>query len=189
MAQLTRLDAVNRILRSNGEQPVSSLVTDGTNDTSIAEAILDEMLTQYAIEYGDEVQIELYPTTENKIVLAPGILRVDGRDTDRERRLVRRGNYLYDIDNNTDQFTSSVKLRVIYEPVFTDLDPAFQYMITDQAAQMYQADVKGDPEVDQRLRVRAMKSKAIAMAKLTSTRNRSWLNTTDLKTNTFRVRN
>lgn len=189
MAQLTRLDAVNRILRANGEQPVSSLVTDATNDTSIAEAVLDETITQFFVQYGEEVSITLEPDTAGKIRLSSNIVKLDGNEQDRYRRLSRKGSYLWDVDNNTEVFDDTVYLRVIYQQEFVDLDPAFQYMIVDQAAEMYQADVKGDPQVDQRLRDRAMRSKAIAMAKLTSTRNRSWLNTTDLRKNTFRYEN
>lgn len=188
MGQLTRLDAVNRILRANGEQPVSSLVTDGTNDTSIAEDVLDETLTQFTVEFGEEVKVELTPTSAGKIVLASNILKLDGRDTDANRRLSRRGSYLFDIDNNTDIFTAAVKLRVVYQQDFEDLDPAFQYMIVDEAALIYQADVKGDGEVDQRLQRRAIKSRAIARSKMTSTRNRSWINTDDLRLNVYRVR-
>jgi hypothetical protein len=188
MGQLTELDAVNRILRGNGEQPVSSLVTDGTNDTSIASAVLSENLTHFSVQFGDEVNIEAGINSTGKIPLSPNILRLDGRDTDRHRRLVRRGNYLFDVDNNTDTFTAAVKLRVIYQQEFEDLDPAFQYMICDQAAVQYQADVKGDREVDQRLRARAMQSRIAAMAKLAGTRNRNWLNTTDQERINFRVR-
>lgn len=186
MAQLTLLEAINRILRANGEQPVSSLAISGTNDTSIAQQMLEEAVTQFLVDYGDSVEITVVRTSDNKVPLADNVLQVEGRESLLRHRLIRRGKFLFDLDNNTDEFDTDPTLWVKYRIDFGELDPSFQFMIADQVAVDYQADIKGDPEVDARLRERAQRSKSIARRKMATTQHGSWLDTTDLRLNTYR---
>jgi hypothetical protein len=187
MAQLTELEAINRILRANGEQPVSSLSTTGTNDTGIAQEMLDQAVTQFNIKFGVAVEATLTRDSNNRIPLPAEVLQVEGRGQYRDRQMVRRGSFLYDLTNATDIWTVDPTVHVKYQIEFTDLDPAFQYMIVDAVAVEYQADIKGDPEVDARLRERARMSAVVARGKLGKTLHRSWLSTTDLSNNVYRA--
>jgi hypothetical protein len=46
MPAFTRLGAINRMLQAAGEQPVNTLVSDGTNDVSLAESVLDDSIKE-----------------------------------------------------------------------------------------------------------------------------------------------
>lgn len=162
--RFTRLTAINRMLRSAGEQPVNSLTEDGINDTSVAEAILNECSAELQSEqpYSVTEWLEYEPDTNGYINLPDGTLRVDAQY--RTDEVTQRGYSpcrLYDLENNTFVFTESVMLQLTIGIPFEDLPIAEQLMIVDKASYMYSVLTQGDTAaVHQLLAEQALLSRA-----------------------------
>lgn len=153
MGALSKLEAVNRILRFAGEYPVSSLSSSGLNDTLVAERILDESVLHYQLpgQNFNTVTTTYSPDTTGKIYIPDNTLWVDTNGSDLEKNIVQRGRnptYLFDIDNNTDVFTDSLKIKIAIKLEFEDIPTADQFAVTDNAARIYQMTVVGDVNQD-----------------------------------------
>jgi hypothetical protein len=171
MGALTKLEAVNRILRSAGEFPVSTL-NSASNDTLLAEQTLDEQ-TLYANMEGD-LQNTTYsyitPQTDGRFVLSSDLLHIETVGVDINMIVSTRGNnptYLYDVANNTTYFLDSLgaaitKLHVqqVIRLAFEDMPTQAQFAVTDTAARMYQMQTVGDMNQDALLSQQAMHSSA-----------------------------
>ena len=157
----TELDAVNRILRSSGEQPVNTLESDGVNDTDQAQAILRETLQEILLEgHNFNTEEREYTADDSgEIALPPNILRVDGVGDDYYSRFEPRGGRLYDLDNTTFEFTKTVTLEVVWWIPFKDIPLQLRYRIADEAARIYQQVSNNDPQVDRYLQEREIRSK------------------------------
>lgn len=153
MGALSKLEAVNRILRFAGEYPVSSLSSSGLNDTLVAERILDESVLHYQLpgQNFNTVVTTYSPDNTGKIYIPDNTLWVDTNGSDLEKNIVQRGRnptYLFDIDNNTDVFTDSLKIKIAIKLEFEDIPTADQFAVTDNAARIYQMTVVGDVNQD-----------------------------------------
>lgn len=162
--RLSRLEAVNIILRGSGEQPVNSLSEDGSNDVSIAEACLTETTAFILLSGGyTNTEVKTYnPDSNGYISLPTGILDVDS--TDSTVQVTMRGHNpcrLYNITDGDYVFDEAMELRITYLVQFEDLPPWVQYHIATAAAVQYQMATKGDPSLDAHLRAMAMKAQAV----------------------------
>lgn len=152
--KLDMLGAVNLMLAAAGEQKVNTLVDDGVNDTDFAQQILNEVILETVADGWDfnVVKVTLYPDSNNKITVSKNYLRVDAAGEDWGRRLSVRDGFLYDLDNNTDQFTDvSVELKITQNIDFEDFPSALRFYIARAAARIYQMQTVGDPQVDRKL--------------------------------------
>ncbi len=174
MPQMTKLEAVNRMLRGAGEQPVSTLVDDGTNDVSVAVTILNETSTECQF-HNSRVNTTLQRTVDNTILLSDNTLWVQTRDTDANKHVERRGRFLYDVTNNRDTFTADLKVTISNERDFEDLTYAEQLEIADAAAREYQQRVVGDTTADGFLAERQARSQSGARQNETQQGRRGWL--------------
>lgn len=171
MGALSKLDAVNRILRSSGEYPVSTLSVTGSNDVVMAVQVLDEetIKTQLPGLNCNTVYTEVSPDSTGRILLDDAIISIDTRDIDLSRNLVQRGRnptYLYDVDNDTDVFTigSPIKVRIVRNLKFEELPTAEQFMIVDSASRSYQMATVGDVNQDRILQETSIMSRALGRA-------------------------
>lgn len=159
------LEAINRMLRAADEDPVNTLDNDGTNDTDLAQTILDERIVQILNEgwaFNTEV-LTLSPDNTSKIAISTGILRVDGHGDDYHSKFAIRDGFLYDRDNSTNEFTANVELQVVRWLPFNELPLEARYYIADSAAREYQQTTTNDPNRDARLQEMEEKSKATLM--------------------------
>ena len=184
MGMLTKLQAVNRMLRAASEQPVESLTTDPTNESLIAENTLDEVnihAQMAGLFVNTQIQ-EFTPDPSTKeIVLPDTTLDVlawwdEGRNEsgddlpdNRDRIFVARGHdpvRLFDKDRNDFTFPddTSVTLKITLLMDFEELPTAQQFRITDHAARLYEASAQGDPAIGQLLAAEAGLSRALARA-------------------------
>ena len=176
--RLDRLGAVNLLLAGAGEQYVSTLVDDGINDTDLAQQILDETTIEVLSAGWDfnKVKKTMIPDSTDRIAISTNYLRVEGTGDDYRRRLTVRGNYLYDLDNDTNLFTeTSVDLLVVQNLEFGDIPSPFQFYIARMAAVTYQAQTRADPDQDQILRVMADQAMQQARKYNSKSGNRSWI--------------
>jgi len=167
MGALKKLDAINRILRSAGEYPVSTLDGAGINDTLLAVQTLDEQVTFACSEgrYFNEVYSKILPNTDGKILVPDNTIEVDA--VDRAVHVTTRGRtptYLYDIKNRTDVFTQAMEVRMLTLLGFDELPTAVQFEVTDTAARLYQMATVGETNQDQVLLQQQMHSRAISRA-------------------------
>ena len=159
---------------------VSTLVDDGINDSDFAQDVLDEKIVEIlAMGWSfNTVVKELSFNTNGNIAISPNYLRVDGYGNDYRRLLTVRGNYLYDLDNDTDVFTSTVELLITQNLEWDDIPSPVQFFIARSAAVTYQALTKGDTQKDQILR--DLEARAMEQAKKhnSKTGDRSWIRDT-----------
>ena len=160
--RFSRLTAVNRILMFAGEQPVNSLSDDGINDTTLAEALLDQCNAEIQKE-GLHVNTEIFtytPDEDGFISLPSGTLRVDCPKFN--RNVTQRGyqpTRLYDLDNNTYVFTDDIEIEIVIGMAFEDLPADIQFAIVDKAARMYQMSTVGDVNMDAILSEQELRSR------------------------------
>lgn len=170
MGALSRLAAVNRILRSASEAPVSSLTADGVNDVSVAEAVLDETNLWVQLEgLQCNTTVELRnPTTDGFILLPPDTLRADAVEENADMNVCIRGaglqTRLFDIDNRTFVFSDPVKIEITIGLPFTDLPTPQQFHVCDAAARIYQMQTRGDADMDRIMAEIAAASRTFARA-------------------------
>ena len=183
MGALTKLDAVNRMLRAAGEYPVSTLSVTGSNDVSMAIQTLDEITLQCQLTglNCNTVIEDMTPDSNGKIYIPDTVLAIDTTETDINRNIVQRGRtptYLFDVDNNTDVFTDLIKVKVTYALAFEGLPTAEQFEIVDQAARMYQMATVGEPQQDRLLQETAFMSRAKSRAANMRSLDGSFMNNT-----------
>jgi hypothetical protein len=183
MGALSKLDAVNRILRSAGEYPVSTLSVTGSNDVTIAVQTLDEtvLFIQLAgLNNNTEVK-NMLPDSSGRIVIPDNVISVDTISTDIHRNVVTRGRsptYLFDIDNNTDVFEvgKELKVRIVYALDFESLSTPEQFQAVDMAARSYQMATVGDIAQDKLLAEQSLMSRVSGRAHNIRSMDASFIN-------------
>lgn len=149
---LSELEAVNLMLATIGESPVSTLETTG--DLHI------DMATQFLYNASRDVQTsgyhfnyeEGYPLALNisyEIVIPSNTLTLDVSDEySYKYDLVQRGGRLYDRKNHTYVFDTPIKVDIVFFLPWADLpQPARQY-IAILAARRFQRRVQGDDTIE-----------------------------------------
>ena len=153
LSPTTKLEAVNTMLTSIGEQPIQNMNDlAGLSDASIAEQILDNV--SRAIQsrgwiFNTDLDVQMPVNEKGEITLSPDILRVD--TTSRVRQgdtdIVERGRKLYDRQKQDFKFTAPVKVNQIKLLIFSDLpEPARRY-ISIRASRIFHDRVVGSGEL------------------------------------------
>lgn len=149
---LTRIEAVNRILRAWGMARISTLdssgswpsLTYGTSDAGEAESILDEVTAEVLTERWDHAMVDLHKTYtadgSGFVDLDEGnenVLKVRGSGDYQAHALSIRSGRLYDNVNNTANFGNgaTVTLDVIQNIAFENLDPALKSLAVNRAVE------------------------------------------------------
>ena len=174
---LSKLNAVNLMLAAAGESKVSTLISDGVNDTAVAQQILDESIIEVLTDGWDfnTVKKTFSPTIDNEIVVSENYLRVDGEDANYRDRLTVRSNLLYNLDDDTNVFTTDVVARVTQNLSWEDIPSAVRYYIARYAARVYQNRVLGDPSTDQILAQEELRAWERCKKHDSKTADRSWI--------------
>ena len=141
---ITKLDAVNIILDSIGETPVSSL-TSGLPDAEAAEAKLDETTLEVLSKgwhQNIEREIKLAPNSDKEIVIPRQYLRVDtvgeSKETNIAVRLQDGKRKLFDVKEYTFKFDRQLYVDVVIELEFEALAFELQNYIAHRAARKFQ---------------------------------------------------
>ena len=153
LSPTTKLEAVNTMLTSIGEQPIQNMNDlAGLSDASIAEQILDNV--SRAIQsrgwiFNTDLDVQMPVDQYGEIKLSPDILRVDttSRVRDGDTDIVERGRKLYDRQKQTFVFTTKVTVNQIKLLIFEDLpEPARRY-ISIRASRIFHDRVVGSGEL------------------------------------------
>ena len=149
----TELDAVNQILSSVGQAPVTTLDLQNP-EVFITVNTLREISKQVQSEGWTFNTERKYPlprnAATNEIAVPSNILSIDGNDETHKNAydLVIRNGKLYDRLHRTYIFTDDVKVDVLWYFDFQYLPPAVQSYITARAARMCATKMVGDKELN-----------------------------------------
>ena len=164
----TELDAVNQILSSVGQAPVTTL--DLRNpEVAIALNTVREVNRQVQNEgwcFNTERQYELTPdSTTQEIAYPSNLLAIDTNvDTHKDKYdVVRRQGKLYDKLNHTYSFSESIKADVLWLFDFTDVPPPIQAYMTARAARLAATNLIGDSEINKLLAEQELQTRAAAV--------------------------
>jgi len=163
----TELSAVNSILGSIGQSPVTSL--DFTNpEISFIHNLLREVNVDVQNEgwsFNTEYHVTYSPDTNGYFVIPPNVIRFDVHDNQNIKTtdVVKRNGRLYDKYNHTDVFTGDLNLDVVTLYEFNDLPSVFQRYITYRAAGRAAAQLVGNPQLVQLLATQEAQARAACM--------------------------
>jgi hypothetical protein len=164
----TELDAVNQILSSVGQAPVTTLDLQNP-EVSIVLNTLREINRQVQAEgwiFNTERHYELTPdSSTNQILYPSNMLQIDTNTRYHQDKydVVKRGNKLYDRLNHTYTFTGTIQADVVWYFDFTDVPAAVQAYITARAARMCATKMVGDKELNALLQEQELQTRAAAI--------------------------
>lgn len=146
----SELEAVNTLLSTVGESPISQLETTGLADVSVARNFLD--VTSRAVQargwhFNTERDYPLTPNVDNEIVLPANTMSVSPSSLSAYRNLTQRGSRLYDITNRTYTITDKVYVNLVLLLPFTELPEAARWYITVSSARRFQAHILGSETI------------------------------------------
>ena len=164
----TELDAVNQILSSVGQAPVTTLDLQNP-EVSIVLNTLREINRQVQAEgwtFNTERHYEMTPDASTKQILYPtNMLSMDtNREIHRDKYdVVKRGTKLYDRLNHKYTFDDPIQADVVWYFDFTDIPAAIQAYITARAARMCATKMVGDKELNALLQEQELQTRAAAI--------------------------
>jgi hypothetical protein len=142
------LPAVNQILQSCGQAPVTTL--DQTNpDVAIAYQTLLEVSREVQAEgwsFNKEYNYELTPDNNNQILIPSNMLQVDlsHNAANMDKDVIRRSGKLYDKANHTYTFTEKVECDITWLFDWVDLPTPIADFIVARAASIVSSRIVGD---------------------------------------------
>ena len=150
----TELSAVNSILGAIGQAPVTSLVYDNPEIAFIYNLLRDANVDTQAEgwHFNTELHVKYTPdSVTGKITIANDVLQLDVSNgwSRRNYDVVRRGGYLYDKIDHTDDFSSidSIDLDVVKLQNYEDLPIIFRRYITYRASRMAATQLVANPNL------------------------------------------
>ena len=159
------LPAVNQILQSCGQAPVTTL--DQTNpDVAIAYSTLTQVSQEVQAEgwsFNLELDYEFTPDTNNEILIPNNILQIDPAPEYFELDVVRRNGKLYDKVKHSYTFTDVLKCDVKWLFDWIDLPKPIQDYILARAATIVSSRIVGDPTQFQMLGQKEAYNRAMAL--------------------------
>lgn len=153
MGAWSKLEAVNHVLEAGGQPPVSSLDTDSASAVAIVERLLKaERLRELSRgwEFNTTFPI-LTPDINSNILMGDEILSVDGYGAYINTKYTIKNGKLLDTTNQTDEFTSTVQVKIITDIDFEDLRTQLQYQLMSSVAKSFQRRYQQDDRVDAEL--------------------------------------
>ena len=161
------LPAVNQILQSCGQAPVTTL--DQTNpDVAIAYQTLLEVSREVQAEgwsFNSEFHYEMTPDTNNEILIPNNMLQIDlsHNAANLDKDVIRRSGKLYDRANHTYTFTEKVECDITWLFDWVDLPVPIADFITARAATVVSSRIVGDGNQYQILQQKEAFARASAM--------------------------
>ena len=150
----TELSAVNSILGAIGQAPVTSLVYDNPEISFIYNLLRDANVDTQAEgwHFNTELHVKYTPdSVTGKIAIANDVLQLDVSNgwSRRNYDVVRRGGYLYDKIDHTDDFSSidSIDLDVVKLQNYEDLPIIFRRYITYRASRLAATQLVANPNL------------------------------------------
>lgn len=137
LTRTSELEAVNTILAVMGEAPIDSLDVTGNLAAEKAQATLLEMsrLVQGRGWYfNTDYEYSMALSIDNKLPVAANMLEVVPDGSYYGKPYTQRGEYLYDLENQTFTFSSAITCKVIWMLDWVDIPEAARRYILVRAA-------------------------------------------------------
>ena len=130
------------MLSASGESPVNQLGTAAPADAILAESILNEIAKEVQLEgwhFNTHYDWVLNRDSDDKILLPDNTARVDvPRYGVSNVDVIQRGQYLYDLKNNTNTFTADIaNATIVFMLDWTDLPETARRYIMVKAARVF----------------------------------------------------
>ena len=147
----TELSAVNSILGSIGQSPITTLNYENP-EVSFIYNLLTEVNKDVQNEgwhFNTEYHIETEPDANGYLTVPNNALRYDINDglKDRTKDVVLRNGRLYDLVDHTDVFTGTLYLDLVTLYKFEELPNVFQRYLTYRAAVRAATQLVGNPQL------------------------------------------
>jgi len=113
---MTKLEAVNKILRRAGGYPVAVLDEGGASAAAEAQRCLEEeskSIQSTGWNFNTRSKVQLTPDGSGFITMPAGTLHLDSDYSDATRNITHRGERLYDLDNNTNVFSAAIYVKLV----------------------------------------------------------------------------
>ncbi len=179
----TELSAVNSILGSIGQSPVTTLGTVTTDATNTGQEIVNTfanpqiaLIHNLLMEVTKDVQnegwhfnkeddVKVSPDTNGNFIIPTNYLRYDIHDGlyDRNRDVVRKNGKLYDNVLHTDVFTQDFYFDITYLLSFNDVPPAIQRYIIARASVRAATQLVSNSDLVKLLQLEEAQTKATAL--------------------------
>ena len=165
------LPAINEILSSVGQAPVTSL--DETNpDVAIAFRTLEQVSREVQAEgwtFNTEFDVEKQTESDGSYIIPSDMLQVDltKNPSYYNMSVVRRNGKLYDRWNHTEDLTNgesgNIYLDIVYKFDWTDVPIPIQDYIIARAATRVSSKIIGDTQQYQMLQQKEVQCRAVAL--------------------------
>ena len=167
----TELSAVNSILGSIGQSPITSLTTGNAQanpEIAFIQNILSETNKNVQGEgwhFNKEDHVEVDPDVNGHFIIPTNYLRYDVHDglTDKNRDVRRKDGKLYDNIQHTDVFTSSLIFDITYLLAFEDVPPTIQRYIIARASVRAATQLVSNPDLVKLLQLEEEQTRAAAL--------------------------
>ena len=148
----TELSAVNSILGSIGQSPLTTLNFNNPETAFVYNLLVEanKDVQNEGWHFNSEENVKVTPDSTTKYIVIPSnYLRYDLHDKrlDKSKDLVRRNGRLYDLVDHTDVFTGTLYLDLVTLYKFEDLPNVFQRYITYRAAVRAATQLVGNPQL------------------------------------------
>ena len=144
LLNITRLEAINRVLNAVGETPVNTIDTSESVEVAIINDMIDytsRNLQSVGYDFNTIDALILTPDVrDNRIVYPDNLIYVESADI----VVAKRGIYLYNVTDRTYEFTAPVTLEAIEALDFEDLPHHFKIYVEAKVSKEYQERYLGD---------------------------------------------
>lgn len=152
LTPLTELEAVNEILASIGESPVNTIENPTNVDVINCLRILRNVNRRVQSKGWTFNKIDSYTlnpdASTHKIRWLSNLLYVVGTDGN---KYTKKGDYLFDWENQTTEFSNSIDCTIIFLVDFEDMPDPMRSYITAKAATTFQTRYLGDSSLGEEL--------------------------------------
>ena len=167
----TELSAVNSILGSIGQSPITSLTTGNplaNPEIALIHNLLMEVTKDVQNEgwhFNKEDHVKISPDTNGNFIIPTNYLRYDVHEGlyDRNRDVVRKDGKLYDNVLHTDVFTQDMYFDITYLLAFDDVPPAIQRYIISRASVRAATQLVSNADLVKLLKLEEAQTKATAL--------------------------
>ena len=149
---MTELDAVNDMLMSIGQAPVTSLVVPGIKDVAIAKMRLERALRSALTRgwwFNTDEDFELTPDVDGHILIPEDALKIDSADADvTERAHPTNGRCLFDRSEGVFEFDEPITCRIVRGFDFVSVPQSLRDYVTVVAGRRFQSKAIGSQILD-----------------------------------------
>lgn len=154
IAPMSELEAVNELLISIGQAPVSTLAVTGIRDVNIARQELTKVLRRVLSEgwnFNTDESYPLSPDVDGVVLIPAGAIKVDATDkyvNYVQRRHPTKGLALYNKDDRTFTFEAAVDCDIVWAYDFEDLPETARCYVATAAGRKFQSRIVGSRILD-----------------------------------------